>query len=438
MPFYIENAYKIIVYLDDELIGQTESQDGINIHFSTSFVLDFYFEINQKLKFTIKPSNNTKIYNDELEVHKLMKSKNMSYEKTFFYLDTLATFSLFIHAEPCNILNDKTLNYRFQDVQIIGLNNAEHFKLFFDVLNFKDNKYWRPMYQSETVTSKQNPSFKDFNLNKDFMSSGNLENKIKIVFYDQESGFLGDAIINIKNLLVTSFFQIFNDRNIKICAIQIKMIEFREVSNKQILDSIKFHSIIAIDFTESNGLSSSKNSLHYIEVDNQNSNNSNKFNNYESAIKSLGTLIENFNSFVMIPLFSFGGISPVSSIADFCCDMNTYAVNKESVSGIQGVLNVYRECVKIFLLSGPTNLKPVFEHVLNNFIYIIKNNPYNYYIVWVFINSDLDDIKNTETILENCGNYGISIIICGVGKDKFLLMNNLSEIIFNFSKNIEQ
>ena len=84
-------------------------------------------------------------------------------------------------------------------------------------------------------------------------------------------------------------------------------------------------------------------------------------------------------------------------------------------------MSVYQEVIKMILLSGPTNLKPFFEQILDNFIYISTNSPYNYYVVWIFIDSDIDDIESTLKLMENADMCGISVIILGIGKDTLLL-----------------
>ena len=428
LPSYDQNAYKVVIYLEDELLGETESQEGRNIHFATTFIVDYYLDLTQRVKFHIMPSSKTKTYIDQFDLGELAKEKTMSEEKKFIYGETNDKFSFVIHGEHYNIYSntDKTLNYKFQDLRVIGIKYNEYYKIFFDVFNMKDKKFWRPMYQSETVSGQQNPIFQDFSLNKVYACSGNPDNKLRFVFYDQDRGYLGESIIIIKHILSSSMFPIFDSRDQKIGALQIKITEFKEVSNQQIMESLRFHSVVGIDFSDSNGIQTKEGSLHYI----GDKDNKTRLNPYQNAIITLEPIMSFFNNFTMIPFFAFGGIPPGSSSPDFCSDLNRLA-KQDQISGVKGLINVYEENVKLYIFSKPINVRPFFEHVLNTFIYVLNNNFYNYYVVWLFIDNDIEDFDSTSKLLENTWNYGISIIICGIGKARFVLMNELSKYLLN-------
>jgi len=61
---------------------------------------------------------------------------------------------------------------------------------------------------------------------------------------------------------------------------------------------------VAIDFTGSNGDPKDKHSLHYINPDPL------KLNNYEEALKIVGSIIEPYDPEKKFPTIGFGGIPP--------------------------------------------------------------------------------------------------------------------------------
>lgn len=61
---------------------------------------------------------------------------------------------------------------------------------------------------------------------------------------------------------------------------------------------LQLNLIVAIDFTGSNGSPTAPTSLHYI--------NSNSLNQYQTALKSIGNILLNYDSDKSIPCFGFG------------------------------------------------------------------------------------------------------------------------------------
>lgn len=113
---------------------------------------------------------------------------------------------------------------------------------------------------------------------------------------------------------------------------------------------------IAIDFTGSNGDPSEKSSLHYLDGHNQ----------YESAISSIGTILETYDDNKCFPVWGFGGIPKFMGEKDpnHCFPLNGNSKNPE-VTGAQGVLDIYRKNLTGIQLSGPTYFSPVLTEMLS-------------------------------------------------------------------------
>jgi len=110
---------------------------------------------------------------------------------------------------------------------------------------------------------------------------------------------------------------------------------------------------IAIDFTGSNGDPSKSNSLHYHKDLSR--------NEYLNAIKSVGNILQYYDSDKQVPVFGYGASIPDHSTSH-CFAVNGNIFDPE-VDGIDGVAKAYERAIKTVRLSGPTNFSPVIKLV---------------------------------------------------------------------------
>jgi len=89
---------------------------------------------------------------------------------------------------------------------------------------------------------------------------------------------------------------------------------------------------VAIDFTASNGDPSQPSSLHYLNM---------QRNEYLNAIKSVGGILQYYDTDKQIPVLGFGAaIAPYTNTANHCFALNGNIFDPE-VDGIDGVLAAY-------------------------------------------------------------------------------------------------
>ena len=111
---------------------------------------------------------------------------------------------------------------------------------------------------------------------------------------------------------------------------------------------------VAIDFTLSNGHPSERDSLHYLDL--------NK-NEYLSAIRSVGNILQYYDSDKHIPVLGFGAtVPPSTNRASHCFALNGNIFDPE-VDGLEGVMEAYKNALKNVNLYGPTNFAPIIELV---------------------------------------------------------------------------
>ena len=108
--------------------------------------------------------------------------------------------------------------------------------------------------------------------------------------------------------------------------------------------------VAAIDYTASNGNPSDRNSLHYMGAHNQ----------YESALSNVGMVVEPYDSDRSFPVFGFGGIPRhlgVNSV-NHCFAMNGNP-GDPNITGIQAIVETYRQTLPQIGLGGPTLFGPL-------------------------------------------------------------------------------
>jgi len=171
---------------------------------------------------------------------------------------------------------------------------------------------------------------------------------------------------------------------------------------------------ISIDFTASNGNPQSQDSLHYI--------NPRGMNPYESAIDSVGRIIEDYDSDKLFPVIGFGARLPPDGRVSHEFYVNGHPSNPYC-ERISGVLAAYRSCISKIQLYGPTNFAPTINHVAN----VAKNfvDGSQYFILLIVTDGIITDMEQTKSAIVDAALLPISIIIVGVGGADFDAMEEL-------------
>ncbi|KAF5917830.1 hypothetical protein HPG69_009983 [Diceros bicornis minor] len=111
---------------------------------------------------------------------------------------------------------------------------------------------------------------------------------------------------------------------------------------------------VGVDFTGSNGDPSSPNSLHYLSPTG--------VNEYLTALWSVGSVVQDYDSDKLFPAFGFGAqVPPDWQVShEFALNFNP---NNPYCTGIQGIVDAYRQALPQVRLYGPTNFAPIINHV---------------------------------------------------------------------------
>ena len=109
--------------------------------------------------------------------------------------------------------------------------------------------------------------------------------------------------------------------------------------------------MVAIDFTASNGNPASQSSLHYCDPTGM------RPNQYQTAIRAIGSILQEYDSDKRFPVFGFGG--KVGGRVSHCFNLG----GGTEVQGVQGIEQAYLQALRggQVSLSGPT----VFHEIID-------------------------------------------------------------------------
>uniref|UniRef100_A0A3P8VWB0 Copine-3 n=1 Tax=Cynoglossus semilaevis TaxID=244447 RepID=A0A3P8VWB0_CYNSE len=403
----------------------------LNPKFAKKFVLDYYFEMVQKLKFCVYDiDNNTYDLSDddflgELEctLGQIVSNRRMTRPLVLKNNRPAGRGTITICAEE---ITDSTVaefevSARKLDKKYLWWSDP-----FLEFYKQTEN-VWQLAHRTEVVSNNLNPIWRPFRVSLRSLCGGDVENPIKVDCFDHHFSGSHELIGSFKTTLAEmqagthAEFECINPKKSKkkkyknsgvIC---IRRCQFTFLD--YIMGGCQLNFTIAIDFTGSNGDPRFPQSLHYINPDG--------YNEYLAAIWAVGNVIQDYDSNKMFPVFGFGAkIPPHGQVShEFPITFNSA---NPFCAGIDGVVQAYRTCLPLVTLWGPTNFSPVINHVA----YFARqayqqNKASQYYVLLIITDGVITDMDQTRTAIVQASSLPMSIIIVGVGHADFSPMEFL-------------
>jgi len=197
--------------------------------------------------------------------------------------------------------------------------------------------------------------------------------------------------------------------------------------------------IIAMDFTNSNKDPTDKRSLHYIpkpkktqrggtlgrNESEEDYDENTEENEYLQALKSIGGILQHYDSDKKIPLLGFGAkLPPYHNYVSHCFSMNGNFFDPE-VNGLEEVIETYKGAVHNFKFHGPTMFSEIFRMACEYAAYESSQDKQKYLILLVLTDGDISDMQATKDEIVKACDLPLSILIIGVGNDEFSQMKVL-------------
>ena len=404
-------------------LGELERKSGNEIEFGSSFLVDYFFERDQKI--IIEPIINDKKFEDQKKEFSLCKLMTRMDNKLSIDFKDIGTLEINYKKKENqnNELNSETSIFQFNILLNNDIFNTEESLkgMYFVIRNVKDGKRKRPVYKSHEYDFKLNEKKKTSFISLDSnILCNNDDSPIFFELYSpniKKAKSIGYCSFNIKKLKSNlsndkiELIEIKSENNGNLGTLEIiyscsKIVNFEHyIKNGQInLD-------IAIDYTESNGLPSNKSSLHYIKEEGG--------NDYEKAIKSCGKIIANYDYDQLFPVYGFGGIPPDSNEVSHCFNIN-FDDNPE-IQTVDNIIKKYKESLEKVTFSGPTNFAPVIKKVMSEINDDLENNKEenHYYILLILTDGVITDMKETVNCIVEASKLPLSIVIVGIGENDF-------------------
>uniref|UniRef100_A0A8C6WMT7 Copine-3 n=1 Tax=Neogobius melanostomus TaxID=47308 RepID=A0A8C6WMT7_9GOBI len=407
-------------------LGRTEKvQNCLSPKFAQKFMVDYYFEIVQKLKFGIYDIDNKTIdltdddFLGELEctLGQVVSSRKYTRPLVLKNKRPAGKGTITISAEE--IKDNRVVNF---EVEARKLDNK-----------VRDRQgAWSLIY---VVKNNLNPTWKAFRIPLQSLCGGDMDKPIKVECYDYDNDGSHDLIgmfettmtrlqeasrvspaefdcINSKKKQKKKSYKNSGVISVKLCQV-VKAYTFLDY----IMGGCQINFTVAVDFTGSNGDPRMPESLHYISPQG--------VNEYLSAIWSVGNVIQDYDSDKMFPAFGFGAQVPPSWQVSHEFPLN-FNPSNPFCTGIEGVVEAYRMCLPQVKLYGPTNFSPIINHVASFANQALQQTTASqYYVLLIITDGVITDMDQTRSAIVNASRLPMSIIIVGVGGADFSAMEFL-------------
>ncbi|XP_029934837.1 copine-3-like isoform X1 [Myripristis murdjan] len=422
-------------------IGRTEKiKNCLSPKFSKTFVIDYYFEMVQKLKFELYDIDSDMCslkdadFLGELECTLGQIVSSRKFTRTLLMKDKrpAGRGTITICAEERT--DSRVVTF---EVAARKLDKKDFFGKSDPFLEFykQTETGWQLAHRTEVVKHNLNPTWRPFRIPMQTLCGGDVEKSIKVDCYDYNSSGSHDFIGSFQATLVQlqqatqgygAEFECINSKKkqkkkgyknsgiiiVKDCKV-VKEYTFLDY----IMGGCQINFTIAIDFTGSNGDPRTPQSLHYI--------NPQGYNEYLAAIWAVGNVIQDYDSDKMFPAFGFGAQIPPTWHVSHEFPIN-FDPSNPFCAGIEGVVSAYQQCLPQVKLYGPTNFSPIINHVACFGRQAIQQETASQYFVLLIITDGvITDMDATRDAIVNASRLPMSIIIVGVGGADFTAMEFL-------------
>ncbi|XP_008948506.1 PREDICTED: copine-1-like [Merops nubicus] len=412
-----------------------------NPEFCKKLVVDYYFEKVQKLKFGVYDIDNKSFdLNDddylggiECTLGQVVSSAVFTRPLELKQGKPAGKGTITISAEE---VKDTRLVYLEIEAQNLDkkdfLGKSDPFLEFYKQ---SDAGTWQLVYRSEVIKNNLNPCWRKFSVPLQTFCGGDFNKNIKVQCADHDSDGSHDLIGTFETNLAqlqkagdgcpVEFECVHPEKKQKknsyknsgIIRIKSCKIETEYSFLDYVMGGCQINFTVGIDFTGSNGDPRSPDSLHYISPDG--------VNEYLTAIWSVGSVVQDYDTDKLFPAFGFGAqVPPTWQVShEFALNFNP---SNPYCQGIQGIVDAYRQILPQIQLYGPTNFSPIINHVARFAAHSAQQGTASqYFILLIITDGEITDLDQTRQAIVNASKLPMSIIIVGVGEADFKAMEFL-------------
>ncbi|XP_070558372.1 copine-8-like isoform X2 [Ptychodera flava] len=412
-------------------------KNNLNPDFVHKFILNYYFEELQRLKFEVYDVDSPKsaltahdfLGGLECSLGEILGSPNQRLEKPLRGPSKNSGKIILSGEELSDCKDVFTMQFKGTKLDKKDFFGKSDPYLVFHRCN--EDMTYTLCHKTEVIKNNLNPVWKPFKLSVRALCNGDLDRTIKVECFDWNSDgssdFIGEFKTNGRQLSEgpgsANHYELINPK---------KKSKKKSYRNSGTIDMLqcnveKVHSFldfirggtqinftVAIDFTASNGNPSQPTSLHYI--------NPYQPNQYAKALQAVGEIIQDYDSDKMFPALGFGARVPPDGRVSHEFFLNGHP-NNPFCAGIEGVMQAYQQSIRSVQLYGPTNFAPIVNHVAR-FAAAYPDGS-NYFILLIITDGIISDMDQTKAAIVSASSLPMSIIIVGVGPADFSAMEEL-------------
>ncbi|KAK2091502.1 Copine-9 [Saguinus oedipus] len=394
--------------------GRTEVIDNtLNPDFVRKFVLDYFFEEKQNLRFDVyNVDSKTNISKPDflgqafLALGEVIGGQGSRVERTLTGVPGKKCGTILLTAEELSNCRDiatmQLCANKLDKKDFFG--KSDPFLVFY---RSNEDGTFTICHKTEVVKNTLNPVWQPFSIPVRALCNGDYDRTVKIDVYDWDRDGSHDFI----GEFTTSYRELSKAQN-QFTVYEVTLLSFSVDSEFTFVDYIKggtqLNFTVAIDFTASNGNPLQPTSLHYMSPY--------QLSAYAMALKAVGEIIQDYDSDKLFPAYGFGAKLPPEGRISHQFPLNN---NDEdpNCAGIEGVLESYFQSLRTVQLYGPTYFAPVINQVARAAAKISDGS--QYYVLLIITDGVISDMTQTKEAIVSASSLPMSIIIVGVGPAMF-------------------
>jgi len=413
--------------------GRTETiDDNLNPEFAKKFTINYRFESQQKLKFEVYDSDSS---SSSLSDHdflgrsfttlgEIVGASSGSFTRNLRDSNNQVKDGLIsINAEEvAHSRHHFNFRVNFTGLPSIGWMSPNP-KVYMEIRRANESGNFDVIHRTEQQITRSPSYLVDISGQK--LNNGDEYRNLKFQLYRwkataMESVLWGEFEINGNEILEggEKVKSIGNKSGSDISA-RLNQVKISETFSflDHLRCGLELNFVVSIDFTGSNGNPASMDSLHYMDP--------HKPNQYSSAIINVGNVVQDYDTDKMFPVFGFGAKIPPNGQVSHMFPCNFQNQNP-FVQGVNGILEVYRNCLPQIQLFGPTNFAPTIRECTR----MTQSGGQgdgrsSYFVTLILTDGAITDMQQTIDAIVDASFSALSIIIIGVGNADFSAMDDL-------------
>uniref|UniRef100_A0A9J7Z6Y1 Copine VIII n=1 Tax=Cyprinus carpio carpio TaxID=630221 RepID=A0A9J7Z6Y1_CYPCA len=396
--------------------GRTEVIDNtLNPDFVHKFILDYFFEERQNLRFDLHLILNSYDFLGQMccTLGEVVGSQGSRMERSLVGIPGKNCGTIIVKAEELGNCRESVL------MQFCG--NKLDKKDFFGksdpfLVFYRSNKdgTFTICHKTEVVKNTLDPVWQAFKIPVRALCNGDYDRAIKIEVYDwdRDGGhdYIGEFSTSYRELSKGhsqfTVWEVLNPKKKK------KKKKYQNSGTVTLLSCFIDVEVTFLDYIKGGSVfvcnPSQPTSLHYMSPYHLNA--------YALALRAVGEIIQDYDSDKLFPALGFGAKLPPDGRISHEFPLNGNPENPYC-SGIEGVLEAYYQSLKSVRLYGPTYFSPVINHVAR-YASLVKDGS-EYFILLIISDGVISDMAQTKESIVNASSLPMSIIIVGVGPAEF-------------------